>query len=305
MNYETACYELGIDKSIDITIELLKKQYKMQALRYHPDKNDSPDSSEKFQRINNAYQYLLKRMEFIDSDDDEDYDEQVEEETKTGYRWVLYKFLKNILTTSNDNMLFYKIIEKISTTCENKSLETLEKIDKQRLIKIYEILNKYKHAFHFSNDFFNKVDDIIKRKIEGDECIILNPTIDDLFENNLYKLKVDDITYIIPLWHHELVYDHSGNDLYVKCNPILDNNIRIDDKNNIHIDLVCNISDILGNTTLNFNISKRSFSLIINELRIIKKQRIILYEMGISKINTNEIYNISKKSDIIVNLELL
>ena len=32
----------------------------MLALMYHPDKNKSEDASEKFQKIHEAYQYLLK-----------------------------------------------------------------------------------------------------------------------------------------------------------------------------------------------------------------------------------------------------
>ena len=183
MNYEKACSILGIDNSIGITIEVLKKQYKLKSLQYHPDKNDSPDASERFQEINNAYQYLLRHLEFIESDDD---DESGEEEGKTGYRSVLYRFLKNIFISSvaGEKNIFYKIIEKISTTCEEKALDTLEKIDKEVLIKIHGILIRYKDAFHFSANFFNKVEEIIKNKLEGDECIILHPTIDDLFDNN-------------------------------------------------------------------------------------------------------------------------
>ena len=83
-------------------------------------------------------------------------------------------------------------------------------------------------------------------KIKNDECIILNPTIDDLLANNLYKLRVNDFTYIVPLWHHELVYDNSGNDIYVKCFPMLPDNVCIDDQNNIHIDCKYDIKEILN-----------------------------------------------------------
>ena len=41
------------------TMENLKKQYRLKALLYHPDKNNSPDASAKFQEINESYQYLL------------------------------------------------------------------------------------------------------------------------------------------------------------------------------------------------------------------------------------------------------
>lgn len=304
MNYENACKILGINNSMDITIEVLKRQYKLKALQYHPDKNSSSDASERFQEINNAYQYLLRHLEFIESDDDESGEE--EGEYKTGYRSVLYRFLKNIFisTAVGEKNIFYKIIEKISTTCEEKALDTLDKIDKEVLIKIHDILSRYKDAFHFSANFFNKVEEIIKSKVEGDECIILHPTIEDLYDNNLYRLKVDDKTYIIPLWHHELVYDHSGNDLYVKCRPVLDDNISIDEKNNIHKVLSYNIKDIWALEIIVFNIGSRRFSFHKSDLSLLENQTLILYNEGISRINTSEIYDISLKSNIILHVTL-
>ncbi len=41
------------------TVQEIKKAYRIKALQYHPDRNQSPDSSEKFVRISEAYQYLL------------------------------------------------------------------------------------------------------------------------------------------------------------------------------------------------------------------------------------------------------
>lgn len=309
MNFSKACHILGIDKSnsSEITIELLKKKYKLKALQYHPDKNDSPDASEKFQEINNSYHYLLENLDYIESDDDEDDNDNDNSEqiNKTGYRWVLYKFLKNILSVSNEKTIFYKIIEKISTTCEKKSLEILENIDKQKLIKLYEILSCYKEAFHFTNDFFEKVELIIKKKVEGDECVILHPTIEDLFENNLYKLKINELVYIIPLWHHELIYDNCGNDLYVKCYPILDHHIRIDEKNNIHIELSMKLNEIWGKHKIDFIIGNKSFHIFSKQIKLLQYQQIILFNEGISKINTNDIYNIDVKGDIIVYLRII
>jgi hypothetical protein len=90
-------------------------------------------------------------------------------------------------------------------------------------------------------------------EIKEDECIILNPTLNDLLENNLYRLIVNNHTYIVPLWHNELVYDNSGNDIYVKCNPILPENMEIDDANNIKIDINYKISEIWGVDTIYVN----------------------------------------------------
>jgi DnaJ-class molecular chaperone len=64
MNFESACNILGIDTTQkgEITIEHIKKQYRLHALKYHPDKNKEPDACAKFQRINDAYLFCMKYM---------------------------------------------------------------------------------------------------------------------------------------------------------------------------------------------------------------------------------------------------
>jgi len=315
MNYKNACEILDLKQDACMEIEAIKRKYKLKALMYHPDKNKSSDASSKFQEIHDAYEFLLKHMDFIDSDDesvfsesDEDYFDFNESsqnvENLTGYRWVLYSFLKNITKNENNGSLFYMIIQKISTMCESKALETLEKIDKKLLIKIAETLKSYKDAFHFSLDFFDKIENIAKKKIENDECIILNPKLDDLFDNNIYKLKVDDFSYLVPLWHHELVYDHSGNDIYVKCYPVLPDNVSIDENNNLHVNLSLKIADLLENENIYFSLGKANFAFESSELKVARSQKIILDKKGISRINTMDVYDISRKSDIILNITI-
>ena len=59
-------------------------------------------------------------------------------------------FLKNMMKNDfNSNGLFSIILQKLSNTCEKKALETLEKLDKKILIKICEMIKKYREAFHF------------------------------------------------------------------------------------------------------------------------------------------------------------
>ena len=148
------------------------------------------------------------------------------------------------------------------------------------------------------------MNEIITKKIEKDECIILNPTIDDLFENNLYKLSVNGMVYIVPLWHNELVYDNMGNDLYVKCFPMLPENIYIDDKNNIYMSATFDVKEILNKEVIKVSVGKREFEISPSELMVQPYQTIALKGKGISKINTVDIYDISKKGNILVNIVL-
>lgn len=303
MNYNIACENLGIDKNKKITKEYLKKVYRMNALKYHPDKNSSPNASIKFQEIHSSYEYLLKTLEYDNVfNDTNENDEDVE---PTGYSGILFSFLKNIMKKDgNTDGLYYIIIDKISNTCEKKALELIQKIDKNKLLKIYEIIKKYGEFLHFSSDFIDKIQEVLNDKIKNDECIILNPTIDDLFANNLYKLKVNDFTYIVPLWHDELIYDNSGNDIYVKCFPVLPDNVSIDEKNNIHIECKYDIKEILPLEFIEVNIGSNVFDIFTKELVVKPKQTVVLKNEGISKINTKDIYDISKKSDVHLHIGL-
>lgn len=304
MNYDVACEKLDLKKE-EITIEILKRQYRLKALMYHPDKNKSPDAACKFQEIHSSYEFLLKNLEFIDyNESDDDVNDDFQKENGSNYNNVLFSFLKNIVNNENKN-IYNLILQKLVNVCETKAMESLEKIDKTILLKIYEILNNYSDAFHFSKDFLVKIEELINEKTQNDECIILNPTLDNLFENHVYKLKVNNSIYNVPLWHDELVYDNSGCDLYVKCYPVLPENVTIDNKNNIHVELSYDLNELWTQSKVDFLLGKKWLSFFVSDLKMSKKQSIVLTKKGISKINTTDIYDISKVSDVILHIVIL
>jgi len=52
---------LGLDITADD--DIVKKQYKKLALKYHPDKNSSNDASEKFAKISQAYENIINKKQ--------------------------------------------------------------------------------------------------------------------------------------------------------------------------------------------------------------------------------------------------
>uniref|UniRef100_A0A6C0B6J8 J domain-containing protein n=1 Tax=viral metagenome TaxID=1070528 RepID=A0A6C0B6J8_9ZZZZ len=303
MNYEKACKTLNIK---ELTIESLKKQYRFNALKYHPDKNKSPDASIKFQEIQESYEYLSDYLEYDNSENEyEDEDEEFSESNKNSYRNILFSFLNNIVVNEKGDSILKLIIHRISNSCEIKAIEILEKIDKNITIKIYEVLKRNREVFHFSPEFYDKLEALFKEKVKDDEYIILNPNIDDLFENNLYKLKINEITYLVPLWHDELIYDNSGSDIYVKCRPVLEENVTIDNKNNITVMIKYNITDIWKNKCVTVNLGKKTLTIDAEKLFIREHQKIVLEKQGISRINTINTLDVSRKSDIIIDITIL
>lgn len=298
MNKATAyqCLDLDI-KNPDIDMDVIKRQYRLKALIYHPDKNKSPNAVSKFQEIHDAYEYLLMAEEYANQDGYGAADDD-------SYRNLFMIFLKKILENDTGQSAFYNIIQRITTMCESKAFELLERLDKPTLIKTCIILTKYKDAFHITDNIIEKITQLIQTRNENDECIILNPTLKDLYNNNLYKLSVNGETYIIPLWHHELVYDNLGHDLYVNCLPDLPSHITIDENNNIQIDVTYKIHDIWEHEYIQVQCDTMCYPIQVNTLKLTHKQTVIFAKQGLSKINAKNIFEVSNKSDVYVTLHL-
>jgi hypothetical protein len=183
---------------------------------------------------------------------------------------------------------------------EHMNIELLE--------KLYFILLSYRDLFHLSDDIFIGIKGVLDKKhIEKptSENIIIHPTINDLFENNLYKIVRNGKTFLVPLWHHELLYDNSGSELHIKCFPILPEEITIDENNNIEKTITWSINDIWDKTNIFIYIGNHTFYILREQLMLREYQTIRLYQHGISRINTKDVYDITKKSDIILHIRLV
>jgi len=60
MNCQRASKILEIDEPFEtVSIEVVRKQYKLFALKWHPDRNKAPNAAEKYREIKDAHDYLL------------------------------------------------------------------------------------------------------------------------------------------------------------------------------------------------------------------------------------------------------
>lgn len=305
MNYDEACGVLELEESWNI--EDLKTKYRKLALIYHPDKNKEQESADCFLRIKEAYEYLLKDM----TDDSVlDMDVDVGETGYKGpeYQSMLFSFLSPILRSDMfqeiKTKVFHVIVGHLVSKCEDKALDMLKKLDKKAFAKVYKLLLDNKDILHLSTELLTRVETTFTEKIQNDECVILNPFLEDLFENNVYKLNENGTVYLVPLWHHELVYDKNGADLYVKCVPLLPENVEIDDKNNIHVKVRVSVEEAWSKDEIEIDLGSRKFSIVRRNLKFTESQVVLLANSGISRVNTDDIYNITKKGDIYVYVEL-
>ena len=292
MDTKTACDILELNKNY--SIEELKKKYRLFALKYHPDKNKDPGSEDKFKEISAAYIYLSENIH-----------NQKNTLPYENYNSLFDSFLKSIFVGESISNDIIQLITNIVSDYKKTSLSLFEKLSKTQITYVYEFINQYKHIFHIDEQFIKQIFDIIQKKYLDDNLIIINTTINDIINNNIYVLTIEGNTYYIPLWHSELYYDLDDNkQLIVKCIPKLEKNVFIDHHNDIYIDIRCKIEELLKKKFIEYKFGNNILYIPVSNLLIKKKQLYILNNEGIPLIDQNNIYNVENKSNIIFTIEL-
>jgi hypothetical protein len=283
-------FEILEINSMDISLEKLKKKYHKLALKYHPDKNGNTiESKEKFQKINDAYFYVKSEIEndvnISRSSDETNTSDASTTTNRYAYANILNMFMENIFkegASTIDKTLLNNIIHIILNGCTQISIKLFETMDKERSIEIYSFLSKYKNILYISQDIINSIRDIIVEKYKNDEVYILNPSIDDLLDDNIYKLKIDDSTYFVPLWNSEVYFDGSGCDIIVKCVPELPNNVTIDDNNVLYVDLEVPLNtSLFEKEKIEFQLGKKTYHISHTKLKLKKNQTYFISNEGV------------------------
>ena len=302
------------------------------AKKYHPDKNKSADAIDQFRNVHEAYTYLLKRIhhdDFYNTGEEED-DEDNVFYTEEGYRdddqvymdflkpyteqlWIL----KYLFQNKSQRQVIMAIVRKIFSYSIDACIEYLKNVDRGILQIIYDVFSRFKSSLEIEETLLEKIAEILKSKTcanatdndddKQNEKIIVHPFLCDLFEEKVYRLKISptvDTEVLVPLWHHELVYDVSAGEVVVECFPILPDNITIDEKNNVHMALTFNINDIWNQEQIEVEIGGRKFYICRKELYMTDFQCKVFHGKGIPVINGDNMYDVSKKSDVIFYIKL-
>ena len=308
MNYKEAFCILEIDidnvEFKDITLDYLKKKYHKLALKNHPDKNgNTTESNDKFKLIKESYEFLKREIEHLNP---EDFDNKKEDEPSSSLYFEILQIFMRSMMESKYNDIISQLVNDIVMGCKKISLKLFDNLDKDMSVGVYVFLSKYRFVLHLSEENLEEIRKIVIQKYGNVEIYKLNPSITDLLNNNVYKLYVDEQLYLVPLWFNELYFDGSGNEIIVLCEPELDKNVKIDDDNNIYIEIQylsqeVNLFETLTNNNVTFNLGDKEFSIQLSNLFMRKEQFYRIKNEGLSKVN-DDIYNVTEKADIIVKI---
>jgi len=294
-----------------LEIQELKKYYYIAALNYHPDKNIHNDTTDIFKNINDAYSHLKSYIENNDikKNRDNDLNNDLDNDLDNDLNFVtlLLSFI-NLLSTSEtkDNDIINNL-NKFKDNCIDYSNNILINIIDKLNINIIEDLYNFliNNKININDKFREILKDILIKKLEKYNIFILHPNLKNLFENDLYKLDINNEIIYIPLWHRELIYDNN----LIKIQPILEDNLYIDNDNILNYNYYLKYKDIIDKIEKNItDIIVPIHNLIINisicELYFRNYQIYQIKNKGISKINNDNIFDINIKSNINIHIFL-
>jgi hypothetical protein len=220
---------------------------------------------------------------------------------------LLRSFMQSVFERKYNDLLS-KIVNDIIIKGKQISIKIFDDLDKETALNIYTFLSNNRSILHLKQEVLDIVREIVLKKYDNVQIYKLNPSINDLLNNNLYKLYVNNTLFLVPLWYNESCFDNSGCEIIVLCEPELPKGIVIDDDNNILIEKNIHHDELFTNLTndgsLIINVGEKEYEIILSKLCIKREQIYKIKNAGISKVK-KDIYDISEKSDIIVKITII
>ena len=267
----------------DVAIEVVRKQYKILALKWHPDRNKAPDAADRYREIKDAHDYLLEGSERTGSNGT-----GTGTRTDNSYTNVASMFFETLYNNEHfQRRIFHPLLMKVVNMCEEKALAFILRLDADRAHKLLCMIETWKTTLHFSDEFFAKV----REHIDGVNVrhILLNPNIDDLMQSNVYCLQEEGL--FAPLWHSLLEYEKEG--IIVHCLPELPSNMWIDEEdgdNTLNVEVSETLENIWKTGNLEFSIGEEKKRVEMGNLRMQRFQIVELKGQGIPIPHTDNVF---------------
>ena len=279
---------LEIPKEYRNNLKYIRTQYYRLSLIHHPDKNSSPEATKKFQEISEAYHCI------------ESINKNQNYSNNNTYNNILESFVSNFLTTN-----MYKIVLAI-VNHDNIYSTLFSNISKENSSEIYQFMCKNQEVFNISTEKMDIIKTIIQDKFKNDDIITVTPTIDDMYNNKIYKMVINDKTYAVPLWHSELYFDKDdGHNIIVFCSPLLSDNVRIDEHNNVYVkySIPFSMDYLLPDSSINVQVGLQyNIDIPCNTIMLQRQQIILLKHKGISKVVEKDIYSTDPRGNMYIEL---
>lgn len=287
-----------------LPFDTVKKRYRLLALKHHPDKSRDPASKERFIEIQEAYRFLKSSDEpSIGNSFNDDASSSAHEDNS--YDAMMDAFLKTVKPK------YALLIKKLLRILSNSKLnDFLKRINRDTVGRMRDFMAQYKDAFHIDEthpvhgfacsqpetDMEDAEDVVVSEKI----TYILNPFIEDLMEDNAFRLNHNGKPYLVPLWHPETVFeDDAGEEFRVICYPILPDNMDIDDQNILTVWLDLGVSDVWNRDSLEMMIGSKLVKLPTDLLRMTDRvQEAIVMGAGVPLANQRDVFDASQRQPI-------
>jgi curved DNA-binding protein CbpA len=293
MNIEEACAVLDMSVK-EMTGETLRRKYLRLALLHHPDKGGD---AERFRRIKEAYEYLTDI--FLEEEKGEGKEGGEKKKEKGEGEKKKEKGKKDTYTEYVRKWIFdYLADERMANWVQKLVLDSVlpeMDMDHETLLFLVDFLTRYADLLSIPEPLLEKM----RKKTMEKAVMVVRPTLDDLFDNNVFKWEYKDQVFWVPMWHHEVVFeDKEGKELCVRIVPEVPSNVRIDENNDVVVKLELSLREIWEKERIEWRLGSRCFSVERESLFVKEEQWVVLKNQGISRINEKNWYNVDERMDL-------